>query len=321
MSDFSTTMNGNGFGGNGPSPAGGAGADLIKDGSIETFEQDVLATSMQVPVIVDFWAPWCGPCKQLTPALEKAVTEAGGKVRLVKIDIDQNKMLASQLRIQSVPTIYAFVQGQPVDGFQGAVPESEIKAFIQRITSLPGTGQAPTGEPSVEDMLAVAGEAFNAGDVASAAQVFAQIAQSDPENLQAIAGLARCYVATGEVEQATAVLDSVPADKKSDPAITAIQAAIDLTISGADAGNVGPLAATVEAEPDNHAARFDLAEAMIGNNDLQGAMDQLLLLMEKNREWNEEAARKKLLTVFEALGPTDELVKAGRKRMSSILFS
>lgn len=304
-------------------PAGGADS-LIIDGTVETFEEVVLKASLSVPVIVDFWAPWCGPCKQLTPTLEKVVTAAGGKVRLVKIDIDKNQMLASQLRVQSVPTVYAFFQAKPVDGFMGAVPESEIQALIDRVVAMAANdGGAPGGEaaPDIEALVAAANDAFNGGDVATAAQAFAQIAQADPNHMGALAGLARCYAAMGEATQATALLDSVPDDKKNDPAITAVKAAISLAAGADAAGDPAVHQAELAKNPDDHAARMGLGDALIARGDMAGAIDALLGVMEREPDWDDGAARKKLLTVFEALGPGDPLAKKGRRRMSSLLFS
>ena len=302
-----------------------AGDDVIKDATIETFEADVLQMSMSVPVIVDFWATWCGPCKQLTPQLEKAVTEAGGAVRLVKVDIDKNQMLASQLRIQSVPTVYAFFQGRPIDGFQGAIPDSEIKAFIERVTTMAGGGAAPEG-PDVKALLEAAGNALAGGDTAGAAQIYAEIAQSaDPQSedgVAAFAGLARCHVALGDFDKARQVFDLIPEDKQSDPAVSSVKASLELAAGEASAsGEIGALAAAVASNPEDLQGRFDLASAHIGAGNMEQALEELLAITARDREWNEEAARKKILTVFEALGPTHPVTVRGRRKLSSILFS
>lgn len=295
------------------------GGSLIKDATVETFEQDVLAASMTMPVIVDFWAEWCGPCKQLAPALEKAVSEANGAVSLVKVDIDKNQMLASQLRIQSIPTVYAFFQGRPVDGFQGAVPESEIKAFIARLSELAGGEVAGQG-PSVDDLVAAGSQALEAGDTTSAAQLFGEAAQMEPESVAALAGVARCHLALGDTESASQTLSLVPEDKADDPALAGIKAAIALAGEGAG-GDIAALKAAATTAPDNLQARFDYASALIGASQLENAMDELLAIIAKDREWEEEAARKKLLTIFDALGPMHPMTLKGRRRLSSLLFS
>jgi putative thioredoxin len=294
-----------------------AASNLITDASIETFEKDVLKASMEVPVIVDFWAEWCGPCKQLTPRLEKAVKDAKGKVRLVKVDTDKNQMLAAQMRIQSIPTVYAFFQGRPVDAFQGAVPDSEIKAFISRLTALgggDGPGDIAAHVGAAEDMLA-------GGDIAGAADLFGRIAEADAGNVRALAGLARCHVALRDFDQARAILAMIPPEKQADAAVAGVKAAIELAAGEKGAGDAAALAAKVERNPADLAARYDLAGALVGAGDMERAVDELLEIIGRNRDWNEGAARKKLLTIFDALGPAHALTASGRRRLSSLLFS
>ena len=293
-------------------PAGAPGPSAhIKDGSDATFMADVIEASRQTPVIVDFWATWCGPCKQLGPALEKAVEAAKGAVKLVKIDVDKNPAVAGQLRVQSIPTVYAFVDGRPVDGFQGALPESQVKQFVDRLTGPPEPGE-------IDDVLALAAESLKLGDAGGAAQAYAQALQIDPQNVKAIAGLARCYLMGGDVEGARELAAMAPADAK-DADLDSVRAALKL--AEAPASETQGLEQRLAADPDDHQARLDLAKALAGRGAYDEAADQLLRIIQRDREWNDQAARKQLLEVFEAAGPMSDTAKQGRKRLSAILFS
>ncbi len=295
----------------------GAAADLIKDSTTAAFMDDVVNASIDTPVIVDFWAPWCGPCKQLGPILEKVVTAARGAVKLVKIDIDKNPEIAQQLRIQSIPAVFAFVGGRPVDTFQGALPESQIKAFVDKLSATAGTTQAdPVG-----DALAQAKEMLDAGDHAAANSIHMQVIEHDTGNLAARAGLARGLVAMGELAQASEVLTAVPEDKRDDAEIAAAWSVLELAQKSAGAGDLDDLERRVAAEPGDHQARYDLALALYGAGRREAAIDQLIEIIRRDRAWNDEAARKELLQLFEAMGPTDPETAAGRRKLSAILFS
>jgi putative thioredoxin len=300
-----------------------APADLIKDSDQTKFAKDVLETSRTVPVIVDFWAPWCGPCKTLQPMIEKVVKEAKGAVKLVKINIDQNQMLAQQLRIQSIPAVYAFFGGRPVDGFMGAVPESQVKQFVDRLVQ--AAGGAPPGEAGGADDLAAALEhakqAVAENDFALAAQIYNEVLEVEPENLAAIAGLARCHQQAGNLDQAKAMLAKVPAKDKTNAEIVAIQASLDLAELAKAAGPVGDLKAKAAANPKDFQVRLDLALAYWAGDQRKEAIEELLAMIKADRNWNEAAARQQLLKFFEALGFTDPLAVDGRKRLSTILFS
>ncbi len=296
-----------------PAPAG-ATDGLVKDATDASFMADVIEASKAGPVIVDFWAPWCGPCKQLGPALEKAVRAAKGAVRMVKVNIDENPRIAQQLRVQSIPTVYAFDNGQPVDGFQGALPESQVKAFVERLSG-------PAAPSDVDDMLVMAKESLDAGDMGGAAQAFAAVLQAEPDNVKAIAGLARCYLAGGDAARAQEVADMAPADAK-DPELASVRAALTLANAApASSAEAQPFEQRLAADANDHEARFELAKLMAAQGRFQDAADHLLTLLERDRMWNEEAARKQLLTVFEAAGPMSEVARGGRRRLSSILFA
>ena len=298
-------------------PAG----DIIKDSGLATFSQDVLEASMERPVIVDFWAPWCGPCKQLTPAIEKVVLEAKGAVRLVKVNIDENQEIAAQLRIQSIPTVYAFFQGRPIDGFQGALPESQLKSFVQRL--IEQSGAKHPGADLVEEAMAQADGAKEAGDLNSAAAIYMQILQQDPVNDVALGKFLRCKLELGDIEEAKEIYDVLEPEMKEKPEIASFAAALELAASGSgsEEGEIPELTQKLEKAPNDHETRFALAQALYGANRREEAVDQLLEIVSRQRGWNEEAARKELVKYFEAWGPTDPLTVETRRRLSSILFS
>ncbi|MEE2565340.1 thioredoxin [Hyphobacterium marinum] len=306
MTDFTFTA------GSQPQPQSDADV-LVRDGTDQSFMDDVIEPSKEVPVLVDFWAPWCGPCRQLGPAIENAVRKAGGKIRLVKINIDEHNQIAGRLQVKSIPAVYAFRNGQPVDGFMGALPESQIKDFIARLT-----GDGPDAE-AIEALLKRAQECLDAGDIGGAAQDFATAAQTDPENPAAIAGLARCYMAGGELEQARAALAHVPEDKRSDAAVQGVETALALAEETADAGDPDDLEdSTRTDDPD---ACLRLARAYISRGALDAASEVLLGMIARDREWKNGAAKALLLRVFDAAGAASQTAKTGRRKLSSILFS
>jgi len=295
-------------------PAGGGGA-AVKETDTANFHADVIEASMQTPVIVDFWAPWCGPCKQLGPALEKVVRASQGAVRMVKINVDENQELAAQLRIQSIPAVFAFKDGRPVDGFVGALPESQLKTFVEKLAG----GPAPASP--VDEAVAQAQAAFDAGDLGAAANIFGQVLAHDPTNLPSRVGLIRCAVAGGDLKRAREALDGLPPEAADDPEVAAARTALELAEQGRGAGDTEALRARIEANANDHEARYDLALALYGAGNAEGAIDELVELVRRDRAWNDEAARKQLVKIFEALGPTHELTVAGRRRLSSVLFS
>jgi putative thioredoxin len=301
---------------------GGAGAvddgDLIKDTTEAGFMTDVVEASQATPVIVDFWAPWCGPCKTLGPMLEKAVRAAKGAVKMVKVNVDEAQMIAGQLQIQSIPTVYAFHNGQPVDGFQGALPESQIKEFVDRVARL-GGGEAPGDQ--LAEAVAAADEMLAEGAAEDAAQTFAAILGEEPNHPAAYGGMVRAHIAMGDLDQAEALLNGASIEISRSAEIEAAHAQLQLARQAANAGPVGELRAKVEADPADMQARFDLAQALHATGDTEGAVDHLLDLFRRDREWNEGAAKTQLFTIFDALKPNDPVVLNGRRKLSSMIFA
>jgi putative thioredoxin len=298
------------FGQKTAAPAG----DLIRDVSEAEFMKEVIEASQEVPVIVDFWAPWCGPCKTLGPALEAAVTAAKGKVRMAKVNVDENQQIAAQLRIQSIPTVYAFWQGKPVDAFQGALPASEIKAFIDKLSGLGGDGGLGEALDAADAMLAE-------GAAVDAAETYAAILGEGPENARAYGGLVSAHLALGNLDQAEGLLGAAPAGLAKAVEIEAARAQLALARQAADAGPVAELLEQVLAQPDNHQARFDLAQALYAAGKVEGAVEELLELFRRDRDWKDGAAKTQLFTIFEALKPTDPIVQKGRRKLSSMIFA
>lgn len=293
---------------------GAAHGAYVKDVSEADFMAEVIEASQETPVIVDFWAPWCGPCKQLGPALEAEVNAAGGAVKMAKVNVDENQMIAGQMRVQSIPTVYAFFKGQPVDGFQGALPPSQIKEFVARVVAL-------NVDESLSDAVAAADEMFEAGEIEDAAQTYAAILEEDDKLAGAYAGLAKCHLAKGEVEEAEALINGVAAEISSDAAIEAVHAQIALAKEAANAGPVAELAAKVEADPSDMQARLDLAVAQHADGQIEAAVETLLAAFKQDRDWNDGAIKEQLFKIFDSLKPNDPIALTGRRKLSSMLFA
>ncbi len=295
--------------GGGPAPE-----DVIKESDTQHFMADVIEASKEAPVIVDFWAPWCGPCKQLGPALEKAVTAAAGRVRLVKINIDENPEIAQQMRIQSIPAVFAFDQGQPVDGFVGALPDSQVQAFVEKLGG--AAGPSP-----IDEALAQAAAMMKGGDLGGAASLYGEILKQSSGDPTALAGLARCYLENGDLDRAGQTLAMVPPEHDNHPDVVSARASLELATEAGDVGDVGSLRAAVAQAPNDHQARYDLALALVSAGERDAGVAELIEIVRRDREWNEQSARKQLLKLFDAYGATDEVTVSGRRQLSAILFS
>ena len=305
------------------SPAATPPVALVKDSTDRAFKADVIDASLEAPVLVDFWAPWCGPCRALSPNIEKVVNEKAGKIRLVKINIDENPSIASQLGVQSIPAVFAFAGGRPVDAFLGNLPESEVRKFADKVIAAapPAAAGAGSIEEEIGNAMLAAGEALAAGDLNTAAQVYGMVLQHQPENIEAILGMARVYLKAGEPAQAQAVLDTVPEAGRKSAAYTSLAAELKLLTEAADLGAIGELQRTLEASPDDHQARYDLALALNAEGQRVEAAEQLVALMRRDRTWTDDGARRKLLEFFEAWGPKDAATLKGRRLLSALLFS
>ena len=290
---------------------------LVKEVSEATFMQDVVEASKERPVIVDFWAPWCGPCKTLGPQLEEAVKAANGAVTMAKVNVDENQAIAGQMQVQSIPTVFAFSNGQPVDGFQGAVSASEIKAFVDRVVAANG-GEVESG---LDSAVASAEQMLDDGDFEAAIETFSAILEEDANNIKSYIGLIKCHIAAGDLDQAEAILNGIPLEISQSPEIEAVHAQIELAKQAQDAGPINELALLVEKNPDDNDARFKLAQALHGAGQVEDAVDQLLELFKRDREWNDGAAKAQLFTIFEALEPNNEIVLNGRRKLSSLIFA